>query len=138
VEIGDCGAAGWVYKGVESGREGIARAKMRAEVAVRLVSCSDTRWKTALTTGPHPAVSRSAGPPCQWLLRGGKGRAQLLGRERARGRSEERKGGKEVGKPRGGRRSGLSPRVGRQRGKSFPFSKFIFCSILFERNFKII
>ena len=61
VEVASCGAAVWVFKGEKTGGGGTTRAEMRAEVTVRLVSWSDTRWETGPTSGPRLAVTRGRG-----------------------------------------------------------------------------
>ena len=88
-------------------------------------------WKTGPTRGPRLEEKRSAGPLCQSLQRGGGRARRQLGcaawaESRALGRAGKKEGGGES-RPLGKRRNGPSPRVGRERGKSFPFSKFIFC-----------
>ena len=105
-------------------------ARNACGIAVRLVSGSDTRWKTGPTGGPRLAVARGAGPPCQRLLRrvGACGAGCSVWATKwaalALGRSNEEKGGRRESRPRGGGKE-----VGRARDregerKSFSFLFF--------------
>ena len=67
-------------------------------------SGSVTRWKKALTGGPHLSATQGVGPLCQWKKRGeARGVGLLSSRPRRElGRAGKRGGGKRTGQGGGG------------------------------------
>ena len=106
------------------------------------MSWPDSRWETGLTPGPHLAVTWERGVTLSASAARREGArvgcwAALLGPKPGTGPRREEKGEGELAGC-GGEKNGPSQRVGRERGKPFPFSNFIFCSNLLKRIFKTI